>query len=120
LSTIFGTGKEKAIVQASDEFDDDDPIVSYLQCLDYRYIRFIYHPIYDKFMPNNNWKDPAWNNVRSLRIGLDGDEKSYRQAVFGDNVIDIEEKTPMQILVDEVGARRYPPCDLFTFGSGRS
>jgi cation-transporting ATPase 13A2 len=50
-------------------------------------------------MPNKNWKDPAWNNVKNLRTGLDGDEKSYRQAVFGDNVIDIEEKTPMQILV---------------------
>lgn len=44
-----------------------------------------------------------WDNVRSLRTGLDGDEKGYRQTVFGDNVIDIEDKTSMQILVDEVG-----------------
>ncbi|KAA8911088.1 P-type ATPase-like protein [Sphaerosporella brunnea] len=114
LSTVFGTGKEKDVsVQALDDFDDDDPILPYLKCLDYRYIRFIYHPIHDRFMLNSNWKDPAWDNVWSLRIGLDGDEKSYRQTVFGDNVIDIEEKTPMQILVDEA----FHPFYVFQIAS---
>jgi len=110
LSTIFGQGKEKSIsVQASDDYDDDDPIVPQLQYLDYRYIRFCYHPLQDRFMLNHSWRDPSWDDVRSLRMGLDGDEKSYRQTVFGDNVIDIEEKTAMQILVDEVGATAHHP-----------
>lgn len=60
-------------------------------------------------MLNNHWRDPSWDDVRSLRMGLDGDEKGYRQTVFGDNVMDIEEKTTMQILVDEVGATARPP-----------
>jgi len=64
-------------------------------------------------MLNNNWRAPSWDDVRSLRMGLDGDEKGYRQTVFGDNVIDIEEKTAMQILVDEVGtAARHPSTPI--------
>jgi len=107
MSTVFGHDKEKSInVHVSDDFDDD-PIIPHLQYLDYRYIRFCYHPLQDRFILNNNWKDPSWDNIRSLRMGLDGDEKGFRQTVFGDNVIDIEEKTAMQILVDEVGAAAY-------------
>ena len=104
LSTVFGHGRERSVsIQTSDDYVDDDPIIQQLQYLDYRYIRFCYHPIQDRFLLNNDWKDPSWDNVRSLRTGLDGDEKGFRQTVFGDNVIDIEEKTSMQILVDEVG-----------------
>ncbi|KAF8249427.1 P-type ATPase-like protein [Wilcoxina mikolae CBS 423.85] len=114
MSTVFGYDKEKSIsVHASDDFDDDDPIIPHLQYLDYRYIRFCYHPLQDRFILNNSWKDPSWDNIRSLRMGLDGDEKGFRQTVFGDNVIDIEEKTSMQILVDEA----FHPFYVFQIAS---
>lgn len=100
LSTVFGVRENMATPADPDE--DDDPVVSVLRYLDYRYIRFCYHPLMDKFVLNNNWKDPKWTDVKSIRSGIDGDEKTHRSLVFGDNVIDIKEKTVMQLLVDEV------------------
>lgn len=108
MSTIFGAGKEKfTSALASEDYDDHDPIIPNLQFLDYRYIRFCYHPLHDRFTLNNTWKDPTWDNTRSLRTGLDGDEKSFRQTVFGSNVIDIEDKTAIQILIDEVSGSTH-------------
>lgn len=50
---------------------------------------------------NNSWKDPDWTSVRKLRRGIEGEDKELRSLVFGKNVIDIEEKTVMQLLIDE-------------------
>ena len=99
LSTVFGVS-EKAPARGPDE--DDDPVLPYLRYLDYRYIRFCYHPLHDKFVLNNSWKDPTWTNVRKIRSGIEGEEKEYRSSVFGRNVIDIAEKSAMQLLIDEV------------------
>jgi hypothetical protein len=51
------------------------------------------------------WKDPAWTDVRSVRPGIDGDEKENRELVFGKNLIDIKQKSIPQLLVDEVFRR---------------
>jgi cation-transporting ATPase 13A3/4/5 len=99
LSSVFGF-QEKAGVREYDE--DNDPIIKELHTLDYRYIRFCYHPMKDKFLLGNTWKDPAWTAVRPLREGLDEEEKDYRELVFGKNLIDIEEKTTARLLTDEV------------------
>ena len=99
LSSIFGI-KEKAGVREYDE--DDDPTIKELRMLDYRYIRFCYHPLKDKFLLGNTWKDPTWTEVQAVREGLDEEEKEYRELVFGKNLIDIEEKTTAQLLTDEV------------------
>ena len=99
MSTVFGT-PEKSHFRVYDE--DDDPVVSRLRFLDYRYIRFCFHPLKDKFVLCSNWKDPSWTDVKSIRIGLDSDERLKREQVFGRNVIDIQEKTVLQLLVDEV------------------
>jgi cation-transporting ATPase 13A2 len=99
LSTIFGS-REKPPVRDYDE--DEDPVITHLRSLDYRYIRFCYHPLKDKFILNNSWKDPAWTDVRAMRTGIDGDEKENRELVFGRNMIDIQEKSVTQLLFDEV------------------
>lgn len=78
-------------------------MMTHLRFLDYRYIRFCFHPLRDKFMLCSNWKDPKWTDVRSVRGGLDGDERYRRELVFGQNQIDIQQKTIPQLLVDEVG-----------------
>lgn len=98
ISTVFGRG-EKAGVYDFDEHED--PIMDDLRALDYRYIRFCYHPFRDRFVLATNWKDPTWTDVRAVRAGLDGDEKEQRERVFGKNMIDIEEKSTSQLLVDE-------------------
>ncbi|KAI9881364.1 MAG: hypothetical protein M1830_003371 [Pleopsidium flavum] len=98
LSTVFGS-QEKGTLRYYD--DDDDPVINYLRFVDYRYIRFSFHPLKDKFVLSNSWKDPSWTNVKSIRAGLDGDEQEYRQRVFGKNLIGIQEKSVPQLLVDE-------------------
>lgn len=99
LSTVFGT-PEKIFAQLLE--DDNDPIMNELQTLEYRYVRFFFHPLKDKFVVCNGWKDPTWTRVRTLRTGIDGDEKIERECVFGANLIDIEQKSIPQLLVDEV------------------
>lgn len=114
LSTIFGT-HEKAMEASFNPDEDDDPVIQSLRCLDYRYIRFVYHPLHDKFLLNNGWKDPNWTDIRVVRSGIDGGEKEHRNLVFGANVIDIEEKSIMQLLIDEV-RERLASC-LILWGS---
>lgn len=97
---MFGTA-DKHYPLTDDDYDDD-PLIETLRILDYRYIRFSYHPLKDKFVLINSWKDPAWTDVRSVRAGIDGDEKEIREVVFGRNIIDIEQKTVPQLLMDEV------------------
>lgn len=84
--------------------EDSDPTMASLHFLDYRHLRFYYHPIEDKFSLIGNWKDPAWTNVKVMRGGLDADERDSREQVFGHNVIDIQQKSVPQLLVDEVRA----------------
>ena len=100
VSTVFG---QKAKASSYDFDEDDDPIISDLRMLDYRYVRFCFHPMKDKFVLCGNWKDPAWKDPKSLRHGLDSEERTRRAQVFDKNQIDIKEKSIPQLLVDEVG-----------------
>jgi cation-transporting ATPase 13A2 len=110
LSTVFGDSEKE---RRGDWDEDEDPLIHELRCLDYRYIRFVYHPIKDKFVLANTWKDPAWTNATALREGLDNEERDYRELVFGKNLIDIAEKTLGQLLVDEV----FHPFYVFQIAS---
>ena len=110
LSTVFGD----ADAGARDDFDEDaDPVLGQLRTVDYRYVRFCYHPLKDKFVVANAWRDPAWTDVAALRQGIDSDEHAYRALVFGRNLIDVEEKATGQILVDEV----FHPFYVFQMAS---
>jgi cation-transporting ATPase 13A2 len=99
LSTVFGAPEKRYMVSYD---DDDDPVLENLRILDYRYMRFFYHPLKDRFLLCNSWKDPTWTDVKSMRVGIDGEEKENRELVFGKNLIDIKQKTVPQLLVDEV------------------
>ncbi|KAL8805919.1 MAG: hypothetical protein Q9182_001700 [Xanthomendoza sp. 2 TL-2023] len=106
VSTVFGLkGKE----HYAEMDEDDDPVISILHLLDYRYMRFIFHPLKDKFVLCSNWKDPNWTNVKSLRAGLDSDERCRREQVFGKNQISIRQRTIPQLLVDEAFHPFYVP-----------
>jgi cation-transporting ATPase 13A3/4/5 len=97
---VFNGSTKEHEFQPFDE--DDDPPLPYLRFLDYRYIRFCFQPVEDKFVPTGAWKDPSWTDVTALKIGLDADERESREQVFGPNLIGIEEKSIPQILMDEV------------------
>ncbi|KAK6433634.1 hypothetical protein LTR95_010188 [Oleoguttula sp. CCFEE 5521] len=110
VSTVFSTGA-KGKLQEFDEYDD--PIMDELCILDYRYIRFCFHPVKDKFMPGNSWQDSAWTDTSAVRSGIDSDEQEIRQRIFGGNVIDIEQKTTGQLLMDEA----FHPFYVFQIAS---
>ncbi|KAK3297543.1 uncharacterized protein B0H64DRAFT_339399 [Chaetomium fimeti] len=110
LSTVFGSPGKMASYSMD---EDQDPIVRHLRMIDYRYVRLFFHPIKDKFLLCAGWKDPLWSNVRDIRVGIDGEEKAHRDVVFGDNLIDIEEKSVFRLLVDEV----FHPFYVFQIAS---
>ncbi|KAH8887480.1 hypothetical protein GQ53DRAFT_844334 [Thozetella sp. PMI_491] len=110
LSTVFGPPRKSTSYPLD---DDPDPILDELRTLNYRYVRLYLHPQADKFMICNGWRDPLWGDVRALRAGIDIDEKSHRDLVFGQNLIDIEQKSMFRLLVDEV----FHPFYVFQIGS---
>ncbi|KAL4883116.1 hypothetical protein BJY04DRAFT_185877 [Aspergillus karnatakaensis] len=93
--------------------EDSDPNVEYLRHLDYRYLRFFYHPQEDKFLLISGWKDPSWTNAKSMRIGLDAEDRDSREQVFGANAIDVQQKSVLQLLVDEA----FHPFYIFQLAS---
>ncbi|KAM3513218.1 hypothetical protein MY11210_003160 [Beauveria gryllotalpidicola] len=99
VSSVFGAS-EKLLSYGLD--DENDPLLDDLRTIEYRYVRFFYHPIKDRFILSSGWKDPDWTDVRLVRSGLDGDEKTMREQIFGSNLIDIEQKPASRLLVDEV------------------
>lgn len=99
MSTVFGL-PDKLFSYGID--GDGDPLMDDLRTLDYRYVRLCYHPLKDKFVLCGGWKDPDWTDARLARTGLDSDEKAVREVVFGNNLIDIEQKSVGQLLIDEV------------------
>ena len=49
------------------------------------------------------WRDPNWTGIVSAQVGIDEATKEQRKIIFGENEIDIGEKSTMSLLVDEVG-----------------
>lgn len=96
LSTVFADPQSYIY----DEYND--PAISSLRCINYRYLRFFYNPLEDRFLLISGWKDPLWTNVKVMRSGLDADDRDSREQVFGANLIDIEQKPIAQLLMDEV------------------
>lgn len=107
-STVFGLREKKSFSLDYDE--DDDPIMTHLRVLDYRYISFCFHPLKDKFVLCSDWKDPSWTDVKSIRAGLGSDERHRREQVFGKNEIDIQQKSIPQLLVDEASDHPNAPA----------
>ena len=105
LSTIFGVPPRE---KGNGYRDDDDPEIEYVRALNYRYMRLLYHPIEDKFLLNNNWWDPQWTDVKAMREGLDSEDRDPRDVVFGSNIIEIQQKTIPELLLDEVGSNALP------------
>ncbi|KAF9933570.1 hypothetical protein FBU30_005213 [Linnemannia zychae] len=73
-----------------------------MRYFDYQYIRFIYNPVNCSFMQNSKWKDPEWSSIANCDRGIGRETQQERAMVFGQNVIDVKEKTVGQLLVQEV------------------
>jgi cation-transporting ATPase 13A3/4/5 len=75
----------------------------YLKYFKYQYIRFIFNPITSKYEQITNWKDPKWNSVKNTIKGIESNEVYIqRQKIFGSNVAQIQQKSTLSFLLDEV------------------
>lgn len=113
MSMVFGAPGKKLLSNAYRFEFDDDPILEDLRVINYRYVRFYYHPVGDKFKLSNGWKDPLWTDIAAVKEGVDSEEKANRELVFGSNLIDIEQKSIFRLLVDEV----FHPFYVFQIAS---
>lgn len=53
----------------------------------------------------SGWKDPSWTNAKSMRVGLNADDRDSREQIFGKNAIDIQQRSLLKLLTDEVRMR---------------
>lgn len=85
-----------------DETVELNPVVTNLCHFSYRYLRFFYSPVEDIFRTNSTWYDSHWTNLKSIKEGISQSTQEQRVLNFGENNIEIEEKTILQLLTDEV------------------
>ncbi|KZT19690.1 hypothetical protein NEOLEDRAFT_1158964 [Neolentinus lepideus HHB14362 ss-1] len=82
--------------------DTEDFMLDHLLVVDYRYARFALDPRSGLFTMLKDWRDPTWNGVLSVHGGLQQPVRQQRWTLFGPNVIDIEGKSTISLLIDEV------------------
>ena len=102
LSSFLALPKVADDESKLDETADLNPVVQNLLRLSYRYLRFFYSPVEDIFRTNSTWYDSHWTNLKSIKEGISQSTQEQRIHNFGENNIEIEEKSIMLLLTDEV------------------
>ncbi|CCM05018.1 uncharacterized protein FIBRA_07217 [Fibroporia radiculosa] len=82
--------------------DDHSHNFTSLAVVDYRYARFALDPRTGLFSMIRDWRDPTWAGIASVQHGLSSVVQLQRRILFGSNIIDIEGKTTVSLLIDEV------------------
>ncbi|RLV90384.1 Vacuolar cation-transporting ATPase YPK9 [Spathaspora sp. JA1] len=88
-------------INDEEEQKEVNPVVPYLHSFTYRYIKFFYHPLQDIFKTNSNWFDNRWLNIKTIKDGIPYQTHQQRLDVFGENKIEIVEKSISQLLIEE-------------------
>ncbi|KAI0081294.1 hypothetical protein K474DRAFT_1768739 [Panus rudis PR-1116 ss-1] len=99
ISTVFPAEVDQRL---PGEANGTSVILDHLLVVDYRYARFALDPRNGLFSLVKDWRDPSWVNIRAIQDGISKDTETQRQILFGDNVIDIEGKSTLSLLIDEV------------------
>jgi cation-transporting ATPase 13A3/4/5 len=63
---------------------------------------------------NRDWRDPSWTGLQVVQSGIETPVRQQRLSLFGKNEVDIEGKSTISLLVDEVSSR-----STFLFKSNR-
>ncbi|KAI0093395.1 Ca-transporting ATPase [Irpex rosettiformis] len=80
----------------------DPNILETLSVVDYRYARFALDPRTGLFSMVRDWRDGSWTGTQAVKNGLSKGVHRQRLTLFGPNVIDIEGKSTISLLIDEV------------------
>ncbi|KAL4080351.1 hypothetical protein V8B97DRAFT_2020959 [Scleroderma yunnanense] len=77
-------------------------VIGDLLIIDYRYSRFVLDPQTGLFRMLRDWRDPSWTGAQSVQHGLQQEVRNQRLTLFGSNLVDIEGKSTLSLLIDEV------------------
>ncbi|KAK0504701.1 hypothetical protein EDD18DRAFT_1126008 [Armillaria luteobubalina] len=108
LSTVFSAPLDpSSIIDSSLKTADgpdagEDGLLHKLFILDYRYSRFALDPRTGLFGVVRDWRDSSLDGIASIQNGLQDDVRKQRGTLFGPNAIDIEGKSTIALLVEEV------------------
>ncbi|KAF5380526.1 hypothetical protein D9615_004513 [Tricholomella constricta] len=80
----------------------EENVLQRLLVADYRYSRFALDPRTGLFTIIRDWRDPSITALMSVQNGLDESIRKQRLLLFGNNEIEIEGKSTISLLVDEV------------------
>ncbi|KAJ7346731.1 hypothetical protein DFH08DRAFT_869152 [Mycena albidolilacea] len=97
ISTVFPTPVADTLNTQHSESSLDTLIV-----IDYRYSRFALDPRTGLFNMIRNWRDPSWTGSQIVQNGMETPVRQQRLTLFGKNEVDIEGKSTVSLLVDEV------------------
>ncbi|KAF8893975.1 hypothetical protein BD779DRAFT_1504591 [Infundibulicybe gibba] len=86
----------------SGDYNDADGLLQKLLIVDYRYSRFALDPRTGLFNMVRDWRDPSWTGVSAIQNGVETSTRTQRRSLFGSNEIDIEGKSILSLLIDEV------------------
>ncbi|CAK5281584.1 unnamed protein product [Mycena citricolor] len=76
--------------------------LSSLAVIDYRYSRFALDPRTGLFAMIRDWRDSSWTGTSLVQSGIDTPARQQRLTLFGKNEIDIQAKSTISLLVDEI------------------
>ncbi|TBU30250.1 P-type ATPase [Dichomitus squalens] len=102
ISTAFSTRPDPSQYLPSYRAGASLPMLSTLMFVDYRYNRFALDPRTGLFSMIREWRDASWMNIAAVQNGLSKDVQVQRSTLFGPNLIDIEGKSTVSLLIDEV------------------
>ncbi|KAF9529431.1 P-type ATPase [Crepidotus variabilis] len=99
IPTIPGT---PAFQPSNEALGIHDDLLENLLVIDYRYNRFAVDPRTGIFTMVRDWRDRTWSSVSATQTGIDENTRRQRLTLFSKNEIDIEGKTTIGLLVDEI------------------
>ncbi|OSC97098.1 Ca-transporting ATPase [Trametes coccinea BRFM310] len=103
LNTVVSSAPDPSqLLPAARGTRREDANVGTLTYVDYRYNRFALDPRTGLFSMIRDWRDSSWSGLASVQNGLRKDVQAQRMSLFGPNLIDIEGKSTLSLLIDEV------------------
>ncbi|ODV84227.1 hypothetical protein CANARDRAFT_208586 [[Candida] arabinofermentans NRRL YB-2248] len=97
-----GTGDDENKDDSSIGWDQIDPVVPVLISFEYRYMKLFYDPLEDLFKLSNTWIDEKWSRYPDIKDGISEETYKSRKLIFGSNLINIKQKSIVQLLTDEI------------------
>ncbi|TPX75895.1 hypothetical protein CcCBS67573_g02821 [Chytriomyces confervae] len=74
-----------------------------IRFFNYKDIKLILNPVTKRFETILNWKDSCWGHTDNVKEGIAKSERvTNRASVFGENQINIHQRHPLGMIVDEI------------------